>query len=181
MFFLEIEKCMIFFFFLHCWLYSVNGGVRLGWDPAHEFPVLQQSAACYRRSFPFRWIFKIFPSLCLAVAMPFFSRFAVKRTREDSRCERSCGNNLHQRSNRCCLMKLINIYWNLPACLLAPTLLLPCLRSTALLCFLTHYCHQLVLSVRACVLLWPLIKLVAGGRLRRPTCGLFDSGQNSTL
>lgn len=52
-------------------------GVRLGWDPAHEFPVLQRSAACYRRSFPFRWIFKIFPSLCLAVAMPFFSRLAL--------------------------------------------------------------------------------------------------------
>lgn len=79
--FIEIEKCMIFFFFPLLALISEQG-VRLGWDPAHEFPVLQQSAACYRRSFPFRWIFKIFPSLCLAVAMPFFSRLAVKRTRK---------------------------------------------------------------------------------------------------
>lgn len=83
MFFLEIEKMhgFLFFFFsivgFNQW--TGGGGVRLGWDPAHEFPVRQQSAACYRRSFPFRWIFKIFPSLCLAVAMPFFSRFAAKR------------------------------------------------------------------------------------------------------
>lgn len=35
----------------------------------------------YRSSFPFRWIFKIFPSLCLAVAIPFFNRFAVEKAK----------------------------------------------------------------------------------------------------
>lgn len=57
MFFIEIEKCMI-----------LGGG-----GGPDGVPVRQD----YRRSFPFRWIFKIFPSLCLAVAMPFFSRFAL--------------------------------------------------------------------------------------------------------
>lgn len=33
----------------------------------------------YRRSLPLRCIFKIFPSLCLAVASPFFGRFPVRR------------------------------------------------------------------------------------------------------
>lgn len=84
MFFLQIEKMhdflpscplLVSVFFL---VYSVKWGQGCGgefWDET-------QSAACYRRSFPFRWIFKIFPSLCLAVAMPFFSRFAAKRTGE---------------------------------------------------------------------------------------------------
>lgn len=97
MFFLEIEKHMIFLFFSRNFFHLKFLGVgfepvKEGWgprgggpgtpihtptQPAHEFPVSQPSAACYRRSFPFRWIFKIFPSLCLAVAIPFFSRLAL--------------------------------------------------------------------------------------------------------
>lgn len=68
MFFLEIENCVIL---LMCLFPSplcsalIDGTLR------------NSQSDSYRRSFPFRWIFKIFPSLCLAVAMPFFSRLAA--------------------------------------------------------------------------------------------------------
>lgn len=83
MFFLEIEKCMIFLsLFSFVGFKSVNR--EWGWEVTqlmNSQSYSRAAAACYRRSFPFRWIFKIFPSLCLAVAMPFFSRFAVERRR----------------------------------------------------------------------------------------------------
>lgn len=45
----------------------------------HQEKVWVTHCPCYSRSLPLRWIFKIFPSLCLAVAIPFFSRLAVGR------------------------------------------------------------------------------------------------------
>lgn len=73
-----------FFFVFFFVTVNVNQGKKKRkrkWEPVHDFPVWE-FAACYRRSFPFRWIFKIFPSLCFAVAMPFFSRFAGREQDE---------------------------------------------------------------------------------------------------
>lgn len=74
---------LVFFFcplsvFFPCWIQGVNRG-ELGQERVHRFPIPPKSTAHYRSSFPFRWIFKIFPSLCLAVAIPFFSRLARRR------------------------------------------------------------------------------------------------------
>lgn len=40
----------------------------------HPLPFISLSPRSYKSSLPFRWIFKIFPSLCFAVASPFFGR-----------------------------------------------------------------------------------------------------------